>query len=80
MLKENCSLAVIVPLRAYLLLEALAELAKWSVEGGADALSISKALVDLIGADSETGVPLSLYMDSNGGLRGEGGGKEDSEN
>ena len=80
MLKENCSLAIIVTLRAHPLPEALAELAKWSVEGGANALSVSNALVGVIGADIETGVPLSLHMEDNGRLRGEGGGKKGGEN
>jgi hypothetical protein len=44
-----------------------------------DALSVSNALVGFIGADSEIGVPLSLYMDDNRRLRGEGGGTEGSE-
>lgn len=59
MLQENCSLAFIITLRANPLPKALSERAKWPVLGGAD------ALVGLIGADSETSVPRSLYMDGN---------------
>lgn len=59
MLQENCSLAVIITLRANPLPKALSERAKWPVLGGAD------ALVGLFGADIETSVPRSLYMDGN---------------
>jgi hypothetical protein len=80
MLKGNWSLAVILTLPTNPLPEALAELTKWSVESCADALSVSNELVGFSGADIKTGVSLSLYMNGNGGVRGEGGGKEGNEN
>lgn len=61
MLQENCSLAVIITLRVNPLPKALSERAKWPVLGGADAL----VGLAFIGADSETSVPRSLYMDGN---------------
>ncbi len=69
-IKENCSLPVIVKLSAHPLPEALADLAREAVEGGADALSVSNALVGFVGVDIETGMPLALHMDVNGRLRG----------
>ncbi len=69
-IKEKCSLPVVAKLSAHPLPENLAVSAKLVVDGGADAISVSNALIGFTGVDIETGMPLNLYQDVNGQMRG----------
>jgi dihydropyrimidine dehydrogenase (NAD+) subunit PreA len=69
--KARTSIPVMVKLNAFLIPQEIREWAKACVEAGADAISITNSMPGFAGVDIETGLPLSLSLEMDGGVRGQ---------
>ncbi len=68
--KDKTNIPVMVKLNAFLIPQEVRDWAKACVEGGADAISITNSMPGISGVDVETGMPLNIFIDDDGGFRG----------